>query len=103
MFTVGQKVACVDDKFPAWVYQIYKELPVKDKVYTVRAVSLGQTLEHDGKFEPGAVVIYLQELRNPDDPAAKGKLELGFRHERFAPLITDEETNYAEREELAFL
>ena len=41
MFSVGQKVVLVDDKWPETVKQIYLQLPVKDGVYVVRATRVG--------------------------------------------------------------
>ena len=41
MFSVGQKVVLVDDKWPESVKQIYLQLPVKDGVYVVRATRVG--------------------------------------------------------------
>ena len=39
------------------------------------------------------LLLLLQELHNPDDPHSSVKQELGFRSERFAPLLeqTEEE------------
>jgi hypothetical protein len=97
---VGKKVVCVDDVFPAWVYDVYKELPVKDVTYTVREVRLGRTqwgvmkdgkLVKNGASETSATVALLvEELHNPDDPWGptnnKGGVELGFNSERFREL-----------------
>ena len=41
MFSVGQKVVLVDDKWPETVKQLYLALPVLDTVYVVRAVRVG--------------------------------------------------------------
>ena len=41
MFSVGQKVVLVDDKWPETVKQLYLQLPVLDTVYVVRAVRVG--------------------------------------------------------------
>jgi hypothetical protein len=41
MFSVGQKVVLVDDKWPESVKQLYLQLPVLDTVYVVRAVRVG--------------------------------------------------------------
>ena len=41
MFSVGQKVVLVDDKWSDTVLQIYLQLPVLDTVYVVRAVRVG--------------------------------------------------------------
>jgi hypothetical protein len=41
MFSVGQKIVLVDDKWPESVKQLYLQLPVRDTVYVVRAVRVG--------------------------------------------------------------
>ena len=41
MFSVGQKVVLVDDKWPDTVKELYWQLPVLDTVYVVRAVRVG--------------------------------------------------------------
>lgn len=93
MFEVGQKVVCINDEFAAWVYDLYRALPKKDRVYTVRAVCLGRSnptfkVNDDAEIKmTGAdydILILLEELHNPDDPHSSVKQELGFRAERFA-------------------
>ena len=37
-YGVGDKVVCVDDKFPPDIGKLYDALPVKDTVYVVRDV-----------------------------------------------------------------
>ncbi len=99
MFTNGQRVVCINDDFEPWVFDLYKSLPKKNKVYTVRAVSVGRSnpkfaVNDDAEIKlVGAefdVMILLKELNNPDDPHSSAKQELGFRAERFAPLEEDE-------------
>jgi hypothetical protein len=41
MFSVGQKVVLVDDKWPETVKQLYLQLPVLNTTYVVRAVRVG--------------------------------------------------------------
>jgi hypothetical protein len=41
MFSVGQKVVLVDDKWPESVKQLYLQLPELNQVYVVRAVRVG--------------------------------------------------------------
>ena len=81
----GQKVVCVNDSFPELVRAIYKELPVKDTIYTIREVYLGREKIVKGG-DSATVGLLLEELRNPPDPFHKGEQELGFSSERFAPL-----------------
>jgi hypothetical protein len=37
----GSKVVCVDDSFETGIINLYKMLPMKDKIYTVRGMSVG--------------------------------------------------------------
>ena len=41
------------------------------------------------------ILVLLEELRNPEDPHSSVKQELGFRSERFAPLLEDFEEEHA--------
>jgi hypothetical protein len=93
----GQKVVCVNDVFSPTVRALYKQLPVKDTIYTVREVFLGREKIVRGG-DTATVGLLLEELRNPPDPFHQGKQELGFSSERFAPLqeLPDEELEEAE-------
>jgi hypothetical protein len=95
----GQKVVCVNDSFSEFVRQLYKQLPVKGEVYTIREMFLGREKIVKGG-ESATVGLLLEELHNPSDPFHQGKQELGFSSERFAPLneLPDEEA--VEEEEL---
>ena len=42
MFNPGEKVVCVDDKFPEWVQKLYTDLPKENQVYVVRDIVPGQ-------------------------------------------------------------
>jgi len=81
----GQKVVCVDDTFTMIVKAVYKQLPVKGQTYTIREVFLGREKIVKGG-DTATVGLLLEELTNPPDPFHKGKEELGFSSERFAPL-----------------
>jgi hypothetical protein len=94
----GQKVVCVNDSFPEIVRAIYKELPVKDNIYTIREVFLGREKIVRGG-DSATVGLLLEELTNPPDPFHKGEQELGFSSERFAPL--NELDDEVEKEEEA--
>lgn len=107
MFKTGQQVVCIDDQFEPWVFDLYKSLPKKDQIYTVRALRAGRsnpkfTVNDDAEIKlTGAefdLLLLLKELNNPDDPHSSVKQELGFRSERFAPLL--EQTAEEEEEEL---
>jgi hypothetical protein len=100
MFQTNQKIVCIDDTFQPWVYDLYKSLPRKDSVYTVRAMGAGRSnpsfvVDDDAQIKMAAaefdMLVLLKELRNPDDPHSSVKQELGFRAERFAPLLEDGE------------
>lgn len=108
MFQTGQRIACINDEFEPWVYDLYRSLPKKDHIYTVRSVRAGRSnpqfaLNDDADIKlTGAefdILILVEELINPDDPHSSLKQELGFRAERFAPLL--EETEEMEEHELA--
>ena len=100
MFKTGQKVVCINDEFEPWVYDLYRNLPKKDKTYIVRAIGVGRSdpkfvLDEDINLKMASaefnIIIYLNELKNPDDPHSSQKQELGFKSDRFAPLVSDED------------
>ncbi|HRH95658.1 MAG TPA: hypothetical protein PLB55_06965 [Prosthecobacter sp.] len=107
MFKTGQQVVCIDDQFDPWVFDLYKSLPKKDQIYTVRALRAGRsnpkfTVTDDAEIKLADaqfdLLLLLKELHNPDDPHSSVKQELGFRSERFAPLL--EQTEEEEEAEL---
>lgn len=81
MFTTGQKVVCIDDKFDEAVKQFYVALPTEGVVYVVRGTSPG--VAQDG--QTAEIATYLVGLRNPLSSVAPFR-ERGFRCERFKPL-----------------
>jgi hypothetical protein len=81
----GQKVVCINDTFPPVILALYKQLPIKGDVYTIREVFLGREKIVRGG-DSATVGLLLEELKNPPDPFHAGKQELGFSSERFAPL-----------------
>jgi len=100
MFKTGQQVVCINDDFEPWVYDLYRALPKKGKIYTVRSIGVGRSnpqfaVNDDAEIHiKGAefdLLLLLEELKNPDDPHSSVKQELGFRSERFAPLQEEEE------------
>lgn len=95
----GQRVVCINDTFPELIRALYKELPVKDNIYTVREVFLGREKIVRGG-DTATVGLLLKELKNPPDPFHQGEQELGFSSERFAPLneLPDEEVEVEEVE-----
>jgi hypothetical protein len=84
---VGQRVVCVDDHFPKPLAKYYVNLPIKDKIYTIRAVFVGRRLMHPSKGTVETEIgVLLRELVNGKDPRNKYLQELGFNSERFQPL-----------------
>jgi len=81
----GQRVVCINDVFSPTVRALYRQLPVKDTIYTVREVFLGREKIVKGG-DTATVGLLLEELVNPKDPFHQGEQELGFSSERFAPL-----------------
>ena len=79
-FSIGDKVVCVDDKFPPDISKLYTALPVKDSTYVVRDIRLGINLTMEGD-----VSVLLIGLVNPKADS-KANLERGFRADRFRPL-----------------
>ena len=79
-YGIGDKVVCVDDKFPPDISKLYDALPVKDSTYVVRDVRLGINLTMEGD-----VSVLLIGLVNPKADS-KANLERGFRADRFRPL-----------------
>ncbi len=102
MFDKGQKVACINDDFSPTVRHIYKQLPKKDEIYTIREVRIGRAqVTSVGGANDVSFLVLLEEISNPDDPymhESAGE-EMGFRSDRFAPLEENENTEYAENEE----
>jgi len=79
-YGIGDKVVCVDDKFPPDISKLYTALPVKDATYVVRDIRLGINLTMEGD-----VSVLLIGLVNPKADS-KANLERGFRADRFRPL-----------------
>jgi hypothetical protein len=79
MFQPGQKVVCIDGRFPLGIEKFYRQVPIEGNTYTIRDIVPGISLwgEH------GEVAAYLVEIAGPLN--AHG-IERGFNVERFAPL-----------------
>jgi len=71
---VGQKVRCVNDRFPAAVFEWGSSLPRKGEVYTIRAIR-SVPCAFSGAISPA---FLLEELSNPYD-------RLHFNPHRFVP------------------
>ena len=91
----GTKVICVDDRFPPEILIYYTNLPLKDKVYTVRDVEVGVGLNG----EAGEIAVTLVELANPVSEVPPHR-ERGFKVERFRELEPEVEVAEERLEEL---
>ena len=85
MFSVGQKVVLVDDKWPETVKQLYLQLPVLDTVYAVRAVRVGVKadellMDMRRVLEPSLLLVGIF------NPTNKLGVEAGFAGHRFRAL-----------------
>jgi hypothetical protein len=92
----GTKVICVDDRFPLEILIYYTNLPIKDRVYTIRDVEVGVGL--DG--EAGEIAVTLVEIANPNSKMPPHR-ERGFKIERFRELEPAVEVEEEIEEELA--
>jgi len=92
----GQRVVCVDDRFPKWVVEFFNQLPIKGRTYTIRDVCLRRETMRGS--DSATIALLLEELHNPPDPTHKGNEELAFKSERFAPLEEIAEEQEAELE-----
>lgn len=77
---VGDKVVCIDAKFPLGIEKFYVALPVEGQVYVIRDMIDGGTW--NGEPE---IAVYLIGVHNPksDKPP---HFERGFSIKRFRPL-----------------
>jgi hypothetical protein len=85
MFSVGQKVVLVDDKWPETVKQLYLQLPVRDTVYVIRAIRVGVKADE--------LIMDLRRVLEPSvllfgiyNPTNKLGVEAGFAAHRFRAL-----------------
>lgn len=81
MFTLGQKVVCIDDKFMDSIRKLYTQLPVEGVTYVIRDIRLG--IHFPGR--QGDVSLLLIGLVNPK-ANSRAALERGFSETRFRPL-----------------
>jgi len=71
----------VDDRFPPEIFIYYTNLPIKDKVYTIRDVEVGVGING----EAGEIAVTLVEISNPVSKVPPHR-ERGFKVERFREL-----------------
>jgi hypothetical protein len=100
MFSVGQKVVLVDDKWPETVKQLYLQLPVLDTVYVVRAVRVGVKADElimdlRRVLEPSLLLVGLY------NPANNLGVEAGFAAHRFRALDELKKKAVEEKEAVA--
>lgn len=77
MWTKGQKVLCVNDRFNGEVWEWGDQLPKRGHVYTVR--SAARCPDVTGIVGVG---LHLEEIRNPGD-------RLRFSEWRFKPIVEE--------------
>ena len=99
MFSVGQKVVLVDDKWSDTVKQIYLQLPVLDTVYVVRAVRVGVKadeliMDMRRVLEPSLLLVSIY------NPANNLGVEAGFAAHRFRALDELKKESVKEEEAL---
>ena len=85
MFSVGQNVVLVDDKWPETVKQLYLQLPVLDTVYVIRAIRVGVKADElimdlRRVLEPSVLLVGIY------NPTNKLGVEAGFAAHRFRAL-----------------
>ncbi len=77
-FSIGQRVICIDDVFPAQFFEWGSFTPAAGEIYTVRAIHWSQ---NPGTGRKG-LGVHLEEIVNPTMDGA----EVYFAVERFRPL-----------------
>ena len=100
MFSVGQKVVLVDDKWPETVKQLYLQLPVLNRTYVVRAVRVGVKADE--------LIMDLRRVLEPSlllvgiyNPTNNLGVEAGFAAHRFRALEELKQAAVAEQEAAA--
>src|SRR5580658_24412 len=99
MFSVGQKVVLVDDKWPQTVIQLYTSLPVKDNVYVVRAARVGVRAD-ELIMDMRRVLEQSLLLVGIVNPCNKLGVEAGFAASRFRSLTELKDEVTKEKEEV---
>lgn len=91
VFTVGQKIRCIDDAFPRCIVDWCNSVPVAGEVYTIRGIQLGAN-PTTGHRDAG---FLLAEIFNP---RTNGR-ESGFFHTRFIPWLDADATSISATEQ----
>jgi hypothetical protein len=76
MWFIGQKVVCVNARFPTHILEWASKLPRQGEIYTIRLIEWGPCL-YTRRVTVG---LHLHELPTLQD-------RLAFRADRFAPLL----------------
>ena len=95
MFSIGQKVVCVDDDFPDEVWNCANTIPQRGRIYTIRSRRLSRSAHIP---ERRGWACMLCEIVNPILPSG---IEVAFMEWRFRPLRPDELTTEETEEEMA--
>lgn len=74
---IGQKVVCINDRFPLRILEWTSELPRKDRIYTISVIVHGHSV-YNGEPKIGFRLIELQTGER-----------IGFFAERFVPLLEE--------------
>jgi hypothetical protein len=86
MYEKGNRIICVNDKFEPDIACLFKMLPEKGEIYTVRECTIGTTNPWNGAIHDNiSFKVLLEELINDIDPCTiKGcQEEMGFASHRF--------------------
>ena len=76
LWSIGQKVVCVNNRFPQQILEWTSNLPQQGEIYTIRSIEIGRCL-YTRRVTVG---LFLHELPTLQD-------RLAFRADRFAPLL----------------
>ena len=89
-FHIGQKVVCIDGKFPDTIKRLLTQLPIEGQTYVVRKVHLGLSVWKPNQPRQSKVKLLLIGIVNHK---AKDGKEHGFNAERFRSLEELKGTN----------
>jgi hypothetical protein len=90
VYTCGDKVNCVDDRFPRAIVDWCDQLPKAGCIYTIRAIQPGSNPITGVR----CLGLLLQEIVNPQTPEGR---ETGFDHNRFSHFDSDYARNETTR------
>src|SRR5437773_926178 len=76
LWSIGQRVVCINGRFPQQILEWASNLPRENQTYTIRSIEIGRCLYTRGM----TVGLFLHELPTLQD-------RLAFRADRFAPLL----------------